>query len=88
MKETPSPPHTVTAQLRCAGRLQANTVVVHGGTSDACVAVTVGRSLIYMHSRATTERLGLIWKRRTDPSLTTAAGTDADGRTRDTPGSS
>lgn len=36
--------------------------VHHGGTPEAYVAVSVGRSVIYMHTRVTTARFGEIWR--------------------------
>lgn len=36
--------------------------VHHGGTPEAYVAVSVGRSVIYMHTRATAERFSEIWR--------------------------
>ena len=58
----PEFPHTVSAVMRLAGRQKAAMEVHHGGTPEAYVAVSVGRSVIYMHTRATTERFGEIWR--------------------------
>jgi hypothetical protein len=63
------PPHAVSAVLRCAGRQHAKMTVHYGGTPEAYIAVTVGRSLIYMHTRLTTERFGQIWTDAQVPAL-------------------
>jgi hypothetical protein len=60
--EAPESPHTVTAVMRLAGRQKATMAVQHGGTPEAYVSVAVGRSVIYMHTRATAERFGEIWR--------------------------
>lgn len=55
-------PHTVVAAMRLAGHQRSSTTVHNGGTAEAFVTVAIGRSVIYMHSSATTERFGTIWR--------------------------
>lgn len=53
---------SVSAVMRLAGRQRTDMTVHHGGTQEAYAVVTVGRSVIYMHTRMTTERFGEIWQ--------------------------
>ena len=62
MTETPAVPHVVMAIIRCAGNQSAEFTLQHDGTPQAYIAVTVGRSVIYMHTRATAEHFGRIWE--------------------------
>ena len=69
MSQSPVPPHAVSAVLRCTGRQRTEMSVHYGGTPDAYVAVSIGRSLIYMHTRLTTDRFGQIWTDAQVPAL-------------------
>ena len=62
MANEPQVPHAVVAAMRMAGPQRSSMTVHHGGTPEAFVTVSIGRSVIYMHSRLTTERFGAIWR--------------------------
>lgn len=62
MPDQPTPASSVTAVMRLVGPQRTYMAVQHGGTPEAYVAITVGRSVIYMHTKETAERLGTIWR--------------------------
>lgn len=63
------PSHAVSATIHLAGEQRTGLTVHNAGTPEAVIAVTLGRSLIYMHSTTTTERFARIWDKARDHTL-------------------
>jgi len=62
MSEEPRVAHAVSAVLRLTGAQQVRVSVEHPRTPQAVLTVGLGRSLIYMHTPATTERFSQVWR--------------------------